>query len=242
MIRLTWTKLIVVILGILLSVPGFRAGGLAEVRPEEDMSVRLEMAESGESKIEYAQVSGLADEEIQAMLNAYLKWFSVDNYLDEDVDRAWDTVEGRTAFAIVGGRYLSVYTEYLFSGKEMAYPWGDVQARVFDLTIGEPDTQLSDYLTTGPELNAAIADGTFTIFKPDVTEEQGIDFLARFAQDYGVNYEPDYYNTDFYLTEDGLGLFVHDRIHAEGDYWMAEAAYDKLGGLMTPMLEELLKP
>ncbi|MDR1262727.1 MAG: hypothetical protein LBK46_04465 [Oscillospiraceae bacterium] len=239
MMRMTWTKLAAILMIFALSLLACLTVGFAEVAPEAQppMTITIETAESGESRIEYVCVEGLEDADTQEMLNAYLRWFSTDTFLDEDADRAWDTVEGKTAYTLLGGRYLSVRTEYFFSGENIAYPWADIQALVFDLTTGEPDTQLSDYLTVDEELRSAILNGTFMMINPVEASE---DFLERFAEDYLDDADPEYYNINFYLTEDGVGLFLRDRIHAEGDYWVIEAPLSKLGGLATPKLTNLL--
>ncbi|MDR2656276.1 MAG: hypothetical protein LBB86_00440 [Oscillospiraceae bacterium] len=239
MMRMTWTKLAAILIILILALPARLTGGFAEAAPEvrPPVTIAIETAESGESRIEYVYVEGLDDADVQELLNAYLRWFSTDTFLDEDVDRAWDTVEGKTAYALLGGRYLSVRTEYFFSGASIAHPWADIQALVFDLTTGEPDTQLSDYLTMGEALRSAILNGTFTMINPVEASE---DFLERFAEDYLDNADPEYYNIDFYLTDDGVGLFLRDRIHAEGDYWAIEAPFNKLDGLATTKLTNLL--
>ncbi|MDR1599327.1 MAG: hypothetical protein LBS11_05595 [Oscillospiraceae bacterium] len=240
MMRITWTKLLAIMLITLLTLPSLSLATLAETTtppPDIQTSVSVQKAENGESWIEYAEVSGLPDADIQETLNAYLRWFSVDVYLDDDPDRAWDTVEGKTSYTILGDRYLSVRTEYFFNGASLAHPWSDIQALVFDLSIGEPGAQLSDYLPVDTALREKILDGSFTLVYPDAEPD---DLFARFAEDYVDNADPEYYNINFYLTDTGVALFLRDRIHAEGDYWVIEASFEKLEGLMTPALVELL--
>ncbi|MDR0397195.1 MAG: hypothetical protein LBH66_07835 [Oscillospiraceae bacterium] len=243
--RITWTKLAAIALVAMLSLTAFIPGTLAEsaeprsIELDNGITLTIKSDENGGSSIEYVEASGIRDAETLETLNAYLRWFSSDTYLDDGEDREWDTVEGKTSFSVLGGRYLSVRTEYFFSGARLAHPWSDIHALVFDLEAGEPDTQLTDYLPLDAGLRSAITDGAFELAYPDTEPD---DLWTRFAEEYIDEADPEYYHTDFYLTETGIALFLRDRIHAEGDYWVIEAPFDKLDKLVTPMLAELIAP
>ncbi|MDR1570478.1 MAG: hypothetical protein LBS72_08335 [Oscillospiraceae bacterium] len=229
-------KILCAILSLTLCALPFFA--TSEAVPDIQIAAHIETETKGDSFIQYAQASGLADEVVQESLNALLKWFSIGAELDDDPEYAYETVEGVTQFAIINDRYISVRTDYFYNGASLAHPWSRLATLVFDLETGEPAGAVNDFILVDEDLRIAITDGTFTVTHPDA-EFDGM--MEVFAGDFVDQFDPELFNTSFYLTDTSFGLLLGDRIHAEGDYWTIEATYESVWNLLTPKLTETLQ-
>ncbi|GHV26550.1 hypothetical protein FACS18948_2450 [Clostridia bacterium] len=208
---------------------------------EQPIVTTVETVRDGDSWIQYAQIAGLSDRDTEDFINMLLYIYSVGIRFEDDPDDSWDTVEGTTYSSVVGNKYLSIRTEYLYSGTKLAHPGADVISYVFDLDVGDPAGELSTFVKVGDGLKQAIIDGKFKLVSPVLEEvKETEDMLKTFAAGYFDQAASSAYNANFYLTETGIGLLLLDRTHAEGDFWAIEAPYNEIEGLLSPKLLDAL--
>ena len=79
--------------------------------------------------------------------------------------------------------------------------------------------------------------GKFTQIYPDTAIDGAADVLAAEIAAYIESSEN---QNNFYLTEKGLALYVDERPHAAGDYWIFEAKYSDIEPLLTQKLSGAL--
>jgi hypothetical protein len=160
-------------------------------------------------EIEYVVLSGMPDTAIQDKLNEELEtFFSWPLFDAENPDK---DVSVRADYTIVD-YHISVrafVTEYR---DDAAYH--SLRANTYDLETGEY-CALSEFVNIEPDLINAIKSGAFVQTEPVTPIDGALDILAGQAAEGAGTFW-------FYLTSNGLGLYITDR--TEGDYWQFEAA------------------
>ena len=179
------------------------------------------------AEVEHINVSGHPDLAIEERLNGELYAFST-----------WGDAEGVTLDFAVVGNFLSVRRTGTQYTEGAAYPINFLQTQIFDLTTGEQAGRLSDFVKIGPELREVITSGAFRQVYPEGLTMEGA--TERLAVEIVDNYDPEYFDLRFYLTETSFGLYI-ETLHVEGDYWAFEAPYaDIRPSVQTKLALELL--
>ena len=195
---------------------------VAEIKP----SLQKKTYEGNGNRIDYLEVSGMADSEMQKMLNEDLYTF-----FTWGIEDAEDLII-EADYAIVGN-YLSVRAigrEFASDPKKMVR---SCNSTVFDITTGEQNGVIYDYLDIDDKFREAVRDG---IFKPVYPEAPMINLNDKLmnlivAGSIPANLEP-----GFYLTDDSLGVHLLDEDKIEGDYWAFEAKYEDISDLLKARL------
>jgi len=197
--------------------------------PESQVAARIETEEMGEYSAEYIQVSGLPDEDIQDALNNELKMFGtwgIDN-------EGGETITATAEYSIIGDSYISVRQIQTTYVEDAAYPTSVFNSQLFSLETGM-SVDISEFMVVDDELADAIESGVFVQIYPEEIEGAAEMMVEEFV-DNGMEYE-----TRFYLTEMGIGIYINERLHVEGDYWVFEAEYGDIERLLTVELLDIL--
>ena len=131
----------------------------------------------------------------------------------------------KAGYAIVGN-YLSVTRALTVSGPDSEHPVTTFSAETYNMR----DVHcywLWDLLHDSNARDVfyqAIADGKCKLVYPERDIPGAVDVLRECVEE--GTWNPD---EDYFLTETGLRLFLNDRGHENGDYWLFEIAYEDLG-------------
>ena len=199
-------------------------------------NVQLKTYEDDNVKIEYYEVSGIADTAIQKKLNEGVHSFFTKSLAGYEKLKAEKeivpTLELTAEYAIVGN-YLSVSSVGTEYSTEWAYPHNSFVSAVFDMTTGEKDSVLTDYISLSDNLKEAIKNRKFKQIVPD---EAPMSFMDTFYNSViGGNIRSDL-NPGFYLTNDSIGIYIDGTEHVTGDYWIFEAKYKDISDLLSDKL------
>ena len=178
--------------------------------------------------IDIPVLSGLEDIELQNAINERIRDTFAERVEKPDPP---NTVEGTAEWHIFADRYLSVLSTYYYSGTAMAHPWADIRTLTFDLQGDDTPLRVSDVILVDEDLRVAIRDGVFRKANDPIDiEGSAADFIIGYIDEY--NPETTGYN--FYFTEDGIALYLNDRPHAAGDFWVFEAAFTDIELIVNP--------
>jgi hypothetical protein len=188
-------------------------------------AAHIETMEDGDTKIEYVQVTGWPDFDIQTKLNEELETFFTWPLVDaENPDKNITTTAD---YAIIGNKYISVRAYDMEYTQGTAHPVSNLRAMVFDLETGESAGNIAEFIEVGNYLSEAILDGRFVQIYPDEPIDGADETLMNSISDISNN---------FYLTENGMVLFVTDMPQATGGYWVFEAPYESIQSLLNEKL------
>ncbi|MCL2013509.1 MAG: hypothetical protein FWG69_00820 [Oscillospiraceae bacterium] len=187
---------------------------------EEKVLTQIDLENEGRVNAEYVLLSGLEhDIKLQGKINEEIQTFCTWPTFNRDNDDKNITV--KVEYAIIGNKYISIRAADSVYADGAAHPENNYRTATFDLETGEHAGSLIAFSNAGDELRKKITDGTFKQIFP----EEPIDGAAEvLAAEFDVD--------NFYLTEDSLGLFVTDRPHAAGSYWIFEAKYSDITTLV----------
>ena len=170
---------------------------------------------------EYLEVIGLTDTGVAQRLNEELEAFCI--RVSSNAEYNDKNITGTVEYAVVGYTYLSVRVNTSVFADGMAYPNNDFYAGTFDLRTGKIINNISAFVEVGDDLQLTIETGVFKQIYPETIIDYAVEVLAdEFDKD-----------INFYLTKDGIGLFLTGRSHAEGSYWIFEATYGDINKLLT---------
>jgi hypothetical protein len=175
---------------------------------------------ANEGFLEIPVVSGLSDAALEKEINALLRAaLTSEAVLMNTPD---SHIEGKLSWAIIEGKLLSAYvTEYVNLGELAAYPRNDVLSVTVNLETGGR-VFASDVLIIDEDLRAYIRGGVFKLTNVDAEAEGAAEeFIGEFIN----NYYPDTLGVNFYMTREGVALYIKNVPHALGDYWVFEAAW-----------------
>jgi hypothetical protein len=188
------------------------------------------------SQIEYIEVSGSegTDTLLLGLNNTLWAYASSDvpeGALGGDTPFLTTTSE----YALVCDRYLSVRIERSLMYPGAAYPTATVVAVNFDLATFQ-FLDSPSLLAIDDALRDAIVSGVFTQTYPAAIDGAP----AIFADEFFDNIAADNDLCAVYLTDTGIALALNERLHAEGDYWVFEATYERAHDLLAPSFQSLL--
>jgi hypothetical protein len=181
--------------------------------------------------VEFISVSGLT-ESSQVKLNDLLRQFYLWQWENDTTEGAEDTTQytGKAIHYVVGDKYLSVVRIMSSFPEGAAYPTDEISAQTYDLTTGDT----VDNLVLGDAAFAeADAANKFKLTYPEAEIEGANGRLAEYAQG-----KKNLYN--YYITQTGVAIFIANDIHAEGDYWVFEAPYSAVKGILSAELAALV--
>ncbi len=189
----------------------------AEIQKEQDIQVSIKNIPPDpdsptEISVEYVEISGMKDAEIQDELNENLKTFSL--WYVSGLSQEENNKTVTASYALIDN-YICVYAELLETGDSLPYPIKRFDATTYDLETGLNCT-LSEFIDVKTDLITAIENGSFSQVYPETAVEGALDVLLEEA-----SANPN--GIGFYLKPDIIGLYLNDRLHAEGDYWLFEA-------------------
>jgi hypothetical protein len=174
--------------------------------------------------VEFISVSDLK-ESSQVKLNDLLRQFYLWQWENGTPEENGDTAHytGTARHYIVGDKYLSVVRIMSTLTEGAAYPTEEISAQTYDLTTGDT----VDNLVYGDAVFAeADAANKFKLTFPEAEIAGANAKLAEYAQG-----KKNLYN--YYLTQTGLALFIANDVHAQGDYWLFEAPYADIKGILS---------
>ena len=142
--------------------------------------------------------------------------------------------ESKAGYAIVGN-YLSV-TRVLTMREQDEEPVTTFKAETYDMRDGylfRPENLEYEGFAVWDIINTALANGKCKLIYPERdipgAMEALRDSLVESTEDYAYYMQREC----FFLTETGLGFYINERRHDEGDYWLFEIPYEDLGGMRS---------
>jgi len=191
----------------------------------------------GRIKIDYIQISGLGNPPIMNMLNGLLQDVSTDVYILSGEKAVPVTVTAD--YAILGHKYISIWTVHTVYKKDADYPETKMNAKIFDLETGEENENFSDFVRIGnnaknASLKSAIKSSKFVQKHPAELQKDAADTIAD------TLIKTDGLGVGFYLTQDSFGLYMNGQSHENGGYWAYEAKYSDIKSLLTKDLLKLI--
>ena len=191
--------------------------------PEIQTAAHIETKQQGESSIEYVEVTGLPDIEVQNKLNEELEVFFA--WVTVDAENPDKKVDVTAKYSIIGNRFISVRAYDLEYVEGAAYPVNYLRSNTYDLQTGEYAGPLSAFVQVEGLMELIMA-GKFANIEPGVELPEMADKLYDNVND----------SINFYLTETALGLSIEGENHASGDYWSFEASYEDLQSVLEQKL------
>ena len=191
--------------------------------PEESkITVSIETADG----MKFLKVSGLEDPAAEESINSELFTFSTWGLEESDMDGF------KLEYAVVGD-YLSVRRSGTKIEEGAAYPTNFFHTQIYDFSTGRQAGDLREFIKIEEDFRNLITSGAFKMIHPEGVEIEGAaEHLAAAIVD---PFEYESFESRFYLTETGLGLYM-EVLHAEGDYWIFEASYADIYPVMQKKL------
>jgi hypothetical protein len=194
------------------------------------LQIQIETETKGESSAEYVVIGTLDYFDLQNQYNETLKTFGTWSLVNSDPDV---TSVAESDYSIVGNEvmgnyYLSVGEICTVTTVGAAYPTSSVTFTTLDLTGTKTEAMGITEFFDLDKLGTAIANGVFEF--TNVEQPENIDYSSvseALNQKYIVNAKE--LETEYYLSEAGLTLYLGDKTHAEGDYWLLTAPFSALG-------------
>ncbi|MEA5064701.1 MAG: metallophosphoesterase [Eubacteriales bacterium] len=190
----------------------------------------------------YIEVSGLADESVQAKLNEGLKAFCLWPTLAAQSDTTYDIAP---VFEVVAGDLLSIRTYNTAYTAGAAYPVNSVRAQLFSLTTGDLYAgDLWGFIKDKDAFKQLVVDGKFGLTLVGVEGEIPEELKAAAYKKLAESMDAPEFATQFYFNDGGsLDVWCEGENHATGDYWLFDIPVVDLEGLATdrllPMIETL---
>ena len=194
--------------------------------PDIQTAAHKETATYGDSNIEYVQLIGLPDIEVQEYLNNQIKIFCEWPTVDQENPDKTVTV---TANYTIIGKYISIRTTDLTTIPGAAYPVSNVRGITFNLQDGE-HVSLNLVIDGTDGLHSAITNGKLKQIEPDSIVPGAAD---KFAQELNAY-------SEFYLTKTAICFPIQGENHTTGDYWVFEAKYNDIKESLTPDFAKVL--
>jgi len=188
----------------------------------------------------YVEVSGLADDNVQAKLNEELKSFCLGPILDAESDSTYDI---SPVFEVVAGDLLSLRTYNTAYTAGAAYPVNSVRAQLFSLATGDKVTEdLWDFIKDKDALQQLAADGEFGLTLVGVEDEIPEEIKALAYKKLAESIDTSEFAAQFYFSDGGtLNVWCEGENHATGDYWLFDIPVVDLEGLATDRLLPIIE-
>ncbi len=227
------------------SVSGEKGEAAPGANPLDNVKFDYKILENyGDTNIQarYVEVSGLADDGVQAKLNEGLKAFCLAPTSSAEKDTTYDIMP---VFEVVGGDLLSIRTYNTAHTAGAAYPVHSIQTQLFSLTMGDQDAgNLWDFIKDKDAFKQMILDGKFGFAPAGVDGELSEELKAAAYQKLAERMDTAEFATQFYFGDGGrLNLWCDGDNHATGDYWEFDISVTDLASVATdrllPMIETL---
>lgn len=195
----------------------------------------LENYGDADTQARYVQVSGLADDGVQAKLNEGLKAFCLAPIDSAESDTTYDIMP---VFEVVDGDLLSIRTYNTAYTAGAAYPVNSIQTQLFSLTTGDQDAgNLWDFIKDKGTLKQLILDGKFGFAPADALGELPEELKAAAYKKLAESIDTPEFGTQFYFGDGGrLNVWCDGDNHATGDYWLFDIPVTDLASVATDRL------
>ena len=183
----------------------------------------------------YIEVSGLADDGVQAKLNEGIKSFCLWPTSAAESDTTYDITP---IFEVVGGDLLSIRTYNTAYTAGAAYPVNSVRAQLFSLTTGDKyPGNLWDFIKDKDAFKQLALDGKFSLTLVGVEGDTPEELKAAAYEKLAKSMDTPEFASQFYFGDGGsLTVWCDGDNHATGDYWLFDIAVADLEGLATDRL------
>lgn len=193
-----------------------------------------------DTQARYVEVSGLADDNIQAKLNEELKTFCLWPTFAAESNTTYDIMP---VFEVVAGDLLSIRTYNTAYTAGAAHPVNSIRTQLFSLTAGNKGAgNLWDFIKDKNAFKQLALDGRFGLtvagVDGEITEEFRMAAYKKLAESIGT---PEL-ATQFYFGDGGrLNVWCDGENHATGDYWLFDIPVVDLEGLATDRLLPIIE-
>ena len=238
--KLMWIAAALVLLILVVSLYNFGSSRIQEKNgtlPELELKVYTDSGEPAAGvHAEYYDIVGAkpyysAVAELDSrMWNFFLSEFNIIAFPPHLNPKA--SYSSKAGYAIVGN-YLSVTRALTVSNPDSEHPVTTFKAETYNMRdvhlyrlyeLLQWDNNAQDVF------DQAIAEGKCRLVYPERDIPGAVDVLRTCMADGTWDHGDDYF-----LTETGLRLFLNDRGHENGDYWLFEIAYEDLGDVRASL-------
>ncbi len=188
----------------------------------------------------YVEVSGLADDGIQAKLNEGLKSFCLWPTTAAESDTTYDITP---VFEVVSGDLLSIRTYNTAYTAGAAYPVSSVRAQLFSLTTGdEVAADLWGFIKDKDAFKQLALDGKFGLTLVGVDGDIPEELKAAAYKKLAESIDASEFASQFYFSDGGsLNVWCDGENHATGDYWLFDIPVVDLESLATDRLLPIIE-
>jgi hypothetical protein len=190
--------------------------------PASSTAFHIEHVEYDDGRLvaDLIKFSGMEDTAVQDMLNDQIDMFCT--WAGVHMGHKEYDITSVLEYTVIGDEYIFLRrTDTIHDGTDS--PEKYFTSTAYELTTGEYAGTLVAFSEAGDNLREKITDGTFVQIYPAEPIEGAAELLAQEFDD-----------SDFYFTEDSMGLYLINRPHEEGDYLIFEAKYEDIESLLAP--------
>jgi len=220
-------------------------GFSVDIRTERDAfkSTNTDEDESYDLTVNYLQISGHPDKEIERRINQTLKGLGWSSDITP-TGLPWPTdlspTEGWTGlscdveceYTLLAGRYLSARYHLYYYNRTAAHPWQSYDSKTIDLKTGR-EIGLTDIMAVDERLLRKLVAREFDYSDEGESIIVGVDEGVLEECDYEDFYAQINSYKRFTLGNNSIG-FIVEVPHYIGDYWILAFPYANIGDLLNP--------
>ncbi len=195
---------------------------------------------NAETQARYVEVSGLADDGIQAKLNEGLKTFCLAPTYSAESDTTYNIMP---VFEVVGGNLLSIRTYNTAYTAGAAYPVNSIRTQLFSLTTGDKDAgNLWDFIKDKGAFKQLALDGKFGFAAAGIEDKIPEELKAAAYKKLAESIDMSEFVAQFYFGDGGsLNVWCNGENHTTGDYWLFDIPVTDLASVATDRLLSMIE-
>lgn len=187
----------------------------------------------------YVEISGLTDNAVQEKLNEGLKEFCLAPTFSAEKDTTYDIMP---VFELLDGDLLSIRTYNTAYTAGAAYPVNSIRTQIFNLTTGDKDTGLWDFIGDKKAFKQLVLNGKLGFAGAGVEGEIPEKVKEAAYKKLAESIDTQEFATQFYFGDGGrLNVWCEGDNHATGDYWIFDIPITDLEGIATNRLQSIIE-